>query len=179
MISKVVTEYRAEILADEHGNKFRAPFPDEVTRPIQYGSSVKTHAAYFLMAQLIPFERAAEYMRNQFGLTVSQGTLANILKEAHALLEPFEVLVKDILISQDILHADETGINIGGKTFWLHSASNEKWTLFHPTNQEELMASLQEGYWTSLRAYFVPTTGNPTLNCLACTHFAMPITCGS
>ena len=132
VISKVVTEYRAEILADERGNKFRAPFPDEVTRPIQYGPSVKTHAAYFLMAQLIPFERAAEYMRNQFGVTVSQGTLANILKEAHALLEPFEVLVKDILISQGLLHADETGINIGGKTFWLHSASNEKWTLFHP-----------------------------------------------
>jgi transposase len=135
VISKVVTEYRAEIVVDEHGNKFRAPFPNEVTRPIQYGASVKTHAAYFLMAQLIPYERTSEYLRNQFGLSVSQGTLANILKEAHALLEPFEVLVKKILISQDLLHADETGINIGGKTYWLHSASNEKWTLFHPHAQ--------------------------------------------
>jgi transposase len=134
-ISKVVTEYRAEIVVDEHGNKFRASFPDEVTRPIQYGASVKTHAAYFLMAQLIPYERTAEYMRNQFGLTVSQGTLANILNEAYNLLEPFEVLVKEVLISQELLHADETGINIGGKTYWLHSASNEKWTLFHPHQQ--------------------------------------------
>lgn len=135
VISKVVTEYRAEIVVDEHGNKFRAPFPKEVNRPIQYGASVKTHATYFLMAQLIPFERTAEYMRNQFGLTVSQGTLANILKEAYSRLESFEVLVKDILISQELLHADETGINIGGKTYWLHSASNEKWTLFHPHQQ--------------------------------------------
>ena len=90
VISKIVTEYRAEIVVDEHGSKFRAPFPKEVTRPIQYGSSVKTHATYFLMAQLIPFERTTEYLRNQFGLTVSQGTLANILKEAYCKLEPFE-----------------------------------------------------------------------------------------
>ena len=135
VISKIVTEYRAEVLCDEHGNKFRAPFPKEVTRPIQYGASVKTHAAYFLMAQLIPFERTTEYLRNQFGLTVSQGTLANILKEAYSKLEPFEALVKEILISQELLHADETGINIDGKTYWLHSASNEKWTLFHPHQQ--------------------------------------------
>jgi len=31
-----------------------------------------------------------------------------------------------------VVHADETGINIGGKRRWLHNASSNHWTLFYP-----------------------------------------------
>src|SRR3989304_718453 len=33
-ISRVVTEYRAEILKDQQGKRYVAPFPDGVTRPV-------------------------------------------------------------------------------------------------------------------------------------------------
>jgi len=32
----------------------------------------------------------------------------------------------------DLVHADETGINVNGKRIWLHSASNERWTYYYP-----------------------------------------------
>ncbi len=45
-ISRVVTEYRAQILEDENGNRFTADFPTGVNQPVQYGATVKAHAVY-------------------------------------------------------------------------------------------------------------------------------------
>ena len=45
-IRRVVTEYRAEILQDQHGQRYSAPFPAHVTRAVQYGNGVKVQAVY-------------------------------------------------------------------------------------------------------------------------------------
>jgi transposase len=36
------------------------------------------------------------------------------------------------LLASPLNHADETGINVGGKKPWLHTLSNNKVTLYHP-----------------------------------------------
>jgi len=48
------------------------------------------------------------------------------------ILLQFEKVAKQALIASDLVHADETGINVDGKRIWLHNAPNEKWTLFFP-----------------------------------------------
>jgi transposase len=125
-ISRVVTEYRAEILQGINGREFVAPFPKDVTRPIQYGDSVKAQAVYMSVHQLLPYERVAEYFENQCGISVSTGSLVNFNKEAHDLLAPFELIAKSSLQAEPLLHADETGINVNGKNMWLHTASSDK-----------------------------------------------------
>ena len=45
-ISRVVTEYQAEILEDGEGKQFVAPFPKGVTKAVQYGTSLKAHSIY-------------------------------------------------------------------------------------------------------------------------------------
>ena len=42
-----------------------ASFPEGITRPIQYGQSVKSHAVYLSQFQLIPYERVADYFINE------------------------------------------------------------------------------------------------------------------
>lgn len=39
-ISKFVTEWQAQVLEDSQGKRYVAPFPDGVTRPVQYGIGV-------------------------------------------------------------------------------------------------------------------------------------------
>jgi transposase len=48
------------------------------------------------------------------------------------------------LIAQPLLHADETGINVNGSLMWLHSASNDRWTLFfaHANRGGEAMKAM-------------------------------------
>jgi transposase len=131
-ISKRVTEFRAEVLEDIQGNQFVADFPAGVTRPVQYGNSVKVQAVYMSQQQLIPYARVRDYLVHQCGIEISAGTLVNFNKEAFELLESFESILKKQLIAQKVLHADETGINVNGRLHWLHTVSNLQWTMFFP-----------------------------------------------
>lgn len=128
----VVTEYRAQVLIDENANKFVAPFPEGVTRPIQYGSSVKAHAVYLSQFQLIPFARIQAQFTDQYNIPISIGTIANFNKEAYERLENFEKVAKEELASSKHAHADETGVNIDAKTHWLHCFSTQLWTFIAP-----------------------------------------------
>ena len=56
-ISRVVTEYRAQIVEDNNGNRFVAPFPEGVTKAVQYGTTLKSHSVYMSQYQLVPYNR--------------------------------------------------------------------------------------------------------------------------
>jgi len=131
-ISRVVTEYRAQILKDEKGNRFVAQFPDSISRPIQYGASVKENSVYMSMFQLIPYERIRTHFAELFDIQISAGSLYNFNREAYDALSEFDKLAKFKLAHSDIMHVDETGINISGKRLWLHGASNLHWSYFYP-----------------------------------------------
>lgn len=131
-ISRFVTEYQAEILENAQGQRLVAPFPDGVDRPVQYGPSVKAHAVYLSQYQLLPYERIREYFEDQAGIPLSAGSLFNFNQEAFDRAADFEHWVKDRLGESALIHADETGINIGGKRHWLHCASNDRLTWLEP-----------------------------------------------
>jgi transposase len=128
-ISRFITEYRAEILADNNGKQYIAEFPAGITRPIQYGSSVKANVTYLSAYQLIPCERLQEQFKNEYGIPISTGSICNFNTEAAAIIgELFEPIAKHALINSAVAHADETGANLEGKKIWLHNLSNDKWT---------------------------------------------------
>ena len=56
-VTTVVTEWRAEILIDEQGKRYVAPFPERVSRPVQYGIGVKVNAVYMFQYQMVPYKR--------------------------------------------------------------------------------------------------------------------------
>jgi len=131
-ISRVVTEYRAQILADEKGHRFVASFPDGVTKAVQYGVGIKAHAVYMSQFQLLPYNRIKDYFADQLQIPISEGSIFNFNQEAYRLLGDFEKRVENELAAGKLMHADETGINMGGKRHWLHGLSNHQWTLYHP-----------------------------------------------
>jgi len=131
-ISRVVTEYRAQILIDKSGNCFVASFPEGVTKAVQYGSGTKAHSVYMSQYQLIPYNRIQDHFADQLDVPLSEGSIYNFNKEAFCLLADFENRAKQELSDAVIAHADETGINVNGDRIWLHSLSNAQWTLFYP-----------------------------------------------
>jgi len=131
-ISRVVTEYRAQILEDDNGKQFIAPFPEGVTKAVQYGTGLKAHSVYMSQFQLVPYNRIQDYFADQLHIPVSDGSIFNFNKEAFGLLDDFEILAKNELAASAVAHVDETGINIGGDRRWLHCASNDLWTHYYP-----------------------------------------------
>ena len=131
-ISRVVTEYQAQILSDESGNRFVASFPEGVTKAVQYGLGTKAHSVYMSQYQLIPYNRIQDHFADQLDVPLSEGSIYNFNQEAFGLLADFENRAKQELSDALIAHADETGINVNGDRIWLHSLSNAQWTLFYP-----------------------------------------------
>ncbi len=131
-ISRFVTEWRAEILEDQNGKRYVATFPNDVTRPVQYGIGIKVNAVYMSQFQLIPYNRIEDHFQDQIGIPVSAGSISNFNNNAFERLEFFESWVKEKLTSSPLAHSDETGINIGGTKHWLHNVSNQNFTFFYP-----------------------------------------------
>jgi transposase len=130
-IRRLVTEYRAQVLEDQFGKRYTAPFPAEVTKAVQYGNGVKAQAVYLSQYQLIPYLRVQEQFQDQFQLPISVGSIFEFNQQAYNLLEQFELKLIAKMLASSVLHADETGINIDGKNHWLHCISNPQWTLFY------------------------------------------------
>lgn len=131
-ISRFVTEWRAEILEDQNGKRYVATFPNDVTRPVQYGIGIKVNAVYMSQFQLIPYNRIEDHFQDQIGIPVSAGSISNFNNNAFERLEFFESWVKEQLTLSALAHSDETGINIGGTKHWLHNVSNQNFTCFYP-----------------------------------------------
>ena len=144
-ISRVVTEYQAQILEDANGKRYTAPFPEGLNRPVQYGINVKAHSVYMSQYQLIPYNRVEETFKDQAGIPISCGSIYNFNEEAYKKLEAFEAILIKKLIQSYFCHADETGININGDRLWLHCISNSWWTYYLPHEKRGFDAMVTMG----------------------------------
>ena len=170
-ICRHVTEYRAQIVMDNNGKKYVAPFPAEVNRPAQYGAQVKVNAVTMSMYQLIPYERVKTHFAEMYDLPLSAGSLFNFNLDAFSRLAPFMALAKWQLGQHEtVVHADETGINVNGKRLWLHGASNERWTLIaaHAKRGKEAMDDI--GILPHLRGYLIHDHWKPYYKFERCQH---------
>jgi transposase len=131
VVSREVTEYRAEILEDAKGKQYTAKFPEGVTGPAQYGIGVKVQSTYMSQYQLVPILRVKEHFCDQLGIELSKGSVSNWNAELYERLDRFEDWARRDLIEAIRNNADETGINVDGTRIWLHSVSNDFTTLFH------------------------------------------------
>ena len=119
IISKIVTEYRAQVLENLTGKQFVAEFPDYVKTDVQYGYRVKSHIVYLSQFQFLPYARTQSYFEEKMNMPISTGSIFNFNKEAYLLLDQFDTKVKSKLIAEKVLNADETGINVNKKTIWM------------------------------------------------------------
>jgi transposase len=142
-VSFTVTEYQAEILKNEFGETFVAEFPAGVSEPAQYGIGVKATSVYLSQFQLIPQARVQDVLNTQFGLPIAKGSVNNFNVLAARTLEEwdFKGWLRNQLVAESVLHADETGTNINGVRFWIHCLCNESLTYFHvdPKRGQEAM----------------------------------------
>ena len=117
-MSRCLFLYEQEVLEDQDGTHWVAPFPEEVNNPTQYGNGIKAHCVYMSQFQLIPLRRVADYCRDQLGIPLSKGSISNFNQAAYEKLEGFEVWVRKTLLDSPLNNADETGVNMNGKGFW-------------------------------------------------------------
>jgi transposase len=77
-IKRIVTEYRVQVLENEKGKKYVAPFPKEVSTEVQYGNNLKANSVYMSQFQLLPYNRIQDYFSEQMGIPLSSGSIFNL-----------------------------------------------------------------------------------------------------
>lgn len=142
-VPKVITvEYRSrEGVCAKCGKIHKVCFPDGVQGVASYGDNLQAIVTYLTTYQLIPLERATELVKELFGVKVSQGTIVASGQKAYEKLADTESHVKDELINSEVVHFDETGMRVAGKTHWMHSAGTESCTMYliHKKRGKEAM----------------------------------------
>ena len=126
-----VIEHQAEVKYCQHCQTLsRGQFPSDVTNAVQYGSSLKGLMVYLMEAQLLPFERTCELLKDLFGCQISEGTLCNARTTCAQQLEPIEAQIKDSIEQAAVGHFDETGLRVNSKLWWLHVACTSGLTYY-------------------------------------------------
>jgi transposase len=124
------------------GAQTSGEFPAGAAAPAQYGPRVATVAVYLHQEQLLPLERTCEVLAEVFGCPLSEGTLVRAVGQCHAHLAEVEATIKRGVAGASVAHFDETALNIGGRTAWLHVASTPRLT-FYATHQKRGHAALE------------------------------------
>jgi len=124
-----VTAHRAEIkICPGCGAENRGVFPAGVTGPVQYGTGVKTWAAYFPSEHFVPVERTAQIFEDLVHHRLSEATILKAGQELSHGVEPAVAAVKAQLRDAEVLHTDESGLRINGSLHWLHVAATARFT---------------------------------------------------
>ena len=125
------------------GQLSQGAFPAAAVAPVSYGPRLRSLAVYLNQYQLLPAARAAELLRALFACTLSPGTLATMVADSHTALATTAPAIQQALGQAPVLHADETGVRVGGGQQWLHVASTDRLTHYavQPGRRAELMAA--------------------------------------
>ena len=117
----VVTEHQAaRVCCPCCGRECRAPFPEAVGQPVQYGPNLLGFATYLHTVHLLPYARCARIVQEITQAPFSPGSLHTALALAAERLSDFDEQLQATLSQAPLLHVDETGTRVKGKLNWFH-----------------------------------------------------------
>ena len=114
-----------EELDDETAKKYKI-------NPVTYTSHFKSVVIYLNERGTVPYKRLCEIVND-----ISKGTIhlqeSSIIKwenEFHRKSEVERERIKEEILSEKVVHADETSFKLDGGTGWIHGITNPKGTYF-------------------------------------------------
>jgi transposase len=98
--------------------RVRASAPTDMPEGTPFGPGIASIIAYLHGCQMIGYKRLTEVCQGLFGLTISQGAIANMLaRVGDAMAAPAERIAAQVRASE-VIASDETSARVKGKTWW-------------------------------------------------------------
>jgi transposase len=99
-------------------------YPQNVSAPIQYGVRIQTLVSYLSVYQCIPFARLASMFSDLFNVSLSEGSIKNILVSISDKAGSVHNRIKEEIRKSGIVGSDETGARENGKKMWIWTWQN-------------------------------------------------------
>lgn len=117
---------------------------------VTFGKRVRAIATYMSVVQCMPYERLQAMFDTIFNIKISQGTLANIVKEMLEKSKPAIALIEKLLKESRVVGFDESGCYCDGELDWSWIAQTVYLTLvFRATGRAAKV--LEERFGDSLK----------------------------
>jgi transposase len=95
-----------------------ASAPADMPEGTPFGPNIAAIVTYLHGCQMIGYKRLTQACEGLFGLTISQGAIANVLARAGKAFEaPAERIAEEVRVSE-VIASDETSARVQGKTWW-------------------------------------------------------------
>lgn len=96
---------------------------------ITFGKNIRAIATYLSVVQCMPYERLQSLFATMFNVRISQGTLANIVREMLEKSRPAIDLIEHMIKESAVVGFDESGCYTNGKLNWSWIAQTAYLTL--------------------------------------------------
>ncbi|CAK0769270.1 hypothetical protein CCP4SC76_5180009 [Gammaproteobacteria bacterium] len=118
---------------------------------------------------MLPAQRTADVLGDLSGLRMSDATVLSAVSEAEERLEPTVEVIAQAVIAAPVVNADETGMRVAGKLYWLHMlvTSLLTWMGIHPKQGKEAFDAFG---WLSAFVGTLVHDGWKPYRDLACIH---------
>jgi transposase len=128
VIVKLIEHKQMSINCPFCGAENRGDFPAEVCGTQNYGAGIRAFSATMVNYAMVGIDKTHKILNDVLQVPISTGTLANINAEYGEKMQPLLVEIKEKVQSSPIVHFDETGFRVNGKTHWLHNSSTSEAT---------------------------------------------------
>jgi len=118
VIKAAVTEHLVYGVKCSCGHRNEGSFPSHVQTPIQYGKNLTALISYLSIRQFVPMQRLTELVKSITNISMSQGTIFNMLDRVAESLTPLYEGIKNDIQRATTVGGDETGLKVNGENNW-------------------------------------------------------------
>lgn len=139
------------------GELNKAEFPEGLglNAPVQYGPNFKAMVVSFRIAGMCSLRRTKKLVHHITGHSISEATVLSIEDGVSEGLSGTGEKIRKDLKKSEVLHADETGVRVNGKTYWVHTVCNEESTAYHLHEKRGYDAMAEHGLLTEYEGVVV------------------------
>lgn len=93
-------------------------FPVDVSAPVQYGNNLIALTAYLSSRQYVPYARLSELIYSITTISMSEGTIYNLLNKAANVVLPIYESIKEEVGKASTVGGDESGVKVNNENHW-------------------------------------------------------------
>lgn len=118
LIKAYITEHQVLQTTCTCGYVSTGNFPAGVSAPVQYGNNLIALTAYLSSRQYVPYSRLSELIKCITNISLSEGTIFNLLNKAANIVLPIYEGIKEEITKASTVGGDESGVKVKNENYW-------------------------------------------------------------
>lgn len=107
-----------------HGGDKQGTFPADIKATVQYGKNLQALVVALNTVGAVSVNRTHEILSSVFNIPLATGTIKNMVTRFSSILSETYERIRKQMVLLGLIHCDETGTRVDGKTWWVHNVSN-------------------------------------------------------